>query len=86
MLRSPFLATYPGSVSAGDFSSDQKRVFSDSTDVVLKRLKHATKKLEMPVLLTVGEDIGLNDIVLSHALTLVGRFSGRKFNSTMVKS
>ena len=36
--------------------------------------------------MTMGEDIGLNDIVLSHALTLVVRFSGRKFNSVGVKT
>ena len=38
------------------------------------------------MLMTVGDDIGLNDIVLTHATTLVGRFSDRKFNSVGVKN
>ena len=42
--------------------------------------------MDKPVLMTVGKDIGLNDIVLTHATTLVGHFNGRKFNSMGVKS
>ena len=36
------------------------------------------KKSDNPILLVVGADVMLNDIVLTNALTLVGRFSGRK--------
>ena len=42
--------------------------------------------MDNPVLMTVEEDIGLNDIVLTHATTLVGHFNGRKFNSVGVKN
>ena len=36
--------------------------------------------MEKPLLLVVGEDVPLNEIVLTNALTLVGRFGGRKFS------
>ena len=31
--------------------------------------------------MTIGEDVGLNEIVLTNAMTLVGQFRGRKYNS-----
>ena len=43
------------------------------------------KKAEHPALLVVGEDIKLNEVILTHSHTLVGRFGGRKFNSMGVK-
>ena len=46
-----------------------------------KCLSKTVKKTDQPVLLTVGEDVCLNDIVLTNAMTLVRRFGGRKFNS-----
>ena len=38
------------------------------------------QRLDKPLLLVVGEDVPLNDIVLTNALTFVGRFGGRKFS------
>ena len=35
--------------------------------------------------LVVGEDVALNEIVLTNALTLVGRFGGRKVSPEGVK-
>ena len=37
-------------------------------------------------LLVVGEDIALNEIVLTNALTLVGRFGGRRVSLDGVKN
>ena len=51
-----------------------------------KRSQQTIKKMDNPILMTVKEDIGLNDIVLTHATTLVGRFNGCKFNSVGVKN
>ena len=45
-----------------------------------KRLPKAIKKIN-PVLMTLGEDVLLNDIVLTNALNLVGRFGRRNYNS-----
>ena len=46
-----------------------------------KRPSKLVKKTDQPVLLTAGEDVCLNDIVLTNAMTLVGRFGSRKFSS-----
>ena len=45
-----------------------------------KRLLKPIKKIN-PVLMTWGEDVLLNDIVLTNALTLVGRFGRHNYNS-----
>ena len=45
-----------------------------------KRLPKPIKKITL-VLMTLGEDVLLNDIVLTNALTLVGRFGRRNYNS-----
>ena len=45
-----------------------------------KRMKLVIKKIDKPILLVVGEDVPLNDIVLTNELTLVGQFSGNKTN------
>ena len=46
-----------------------------------KWARQTIKKLDKPVLMTVGEDVGLNEIGLMNAMTLVGRFGGCKYNS-----
>ena len=46
-----------------------------------KKSSKCVRKMDQPLLLVVGEDVSLNDIVLTNALTLVGRFGGRKFSS-----
>ena len=53
--------------------------------VKLKRAYKPIKKFINPVLMTVGVDVALNDIVLTNEMTLVGRFGGRKFNSDSLK-
>ena len=45
-----------------------------------KRISKCVRKMDKPLLLVVGEDVPLNKIVLTNALTLVGSFGGRKFN------
>ena len=45
-----------------------------------KRISKCVRKMDKPLLLVVGEDVPLNKIVLTNALTLVGRFGGRKFS------
>ena len=45
-----------------------------------KRILKPIKKIN-PVLMTLGEDVLLNDIVLTNALTLVGRFGRRNYNA-----
>ena len=52
---------------------------------VHKRSKKPVHKVEIP-LFVVGEDIALNDIVLTNALTLVGRFGGRRVSLDGVKN
>ena len=47
--------------------------FRKGNPKVIKRQPKPIKKIS-PVLMTLGEDIHLNDIVLTNALTLVGRF------------
>ena len=49
-----------------------------------KNPRQPIRKFDKPFLLTVGEDIGFNDIVLTHATTLVGRFNGRNVNAVGV--
>ena len=46
-----------------------------------KKASKCVRKLDKPLLLVVGEDVSLNDIVLTNALTLVGHFGGKKFSS-----
>ena len=61
---------------------------ADSQEVlgsIKKRPHKPIRKLVKLVLMTVGEDVGLNDIVLTNAMTLVGRFGGRIFNSDNLK-
>ena len=87
--RSSVMEVDLGSKLVGDLSFGQQRpLVSDSpgVGVSLRRMRHAIMKLDKPVLMTLGEDVGLNDTVLSHASTLVGRFSGRKFNFVGVKN
>ena len=48
---------------------------------VTKKRSHKSIKKVKPILMTVGEDVSLNENVLTNALTLVGRFGGHKFNS-----
>ena len=45
-----------------------------------KRISKCVRKMDKPLLLVVGEDVPLNKIVLTNALTLVGRFGGRNFS------
>ena len=45
-----------------------------------KRMPKSIKKIN-PVLMTLGEDVLLNDIVLTNALTLVGRFGRHNYNA-----
>ena len=52
--------------------------------IVHKRKPKPVRKVALP-LMVVGEDITLNDIVLTNALTLVGRFGGRKVSPDGVK-
>ena len=40
--------------------------------------------MDKPILLVVGVDVCLNDIVLTNSLTLVGRFSGRNTSAVGV--
>ena len=47
----------------------------------VKKSRKCVRKLEKPILLVVGEDISLNEIVLTNALTLVGRFGGRNISA-----
>ena len=49
-----------------------------------KRRKKPVCKVDIP-LLVVGEDITSNEIVLTNALTLVGRFGGRRVSPDGVK-
>ena len=51
----------------------------------LKRPKQIIRKSSKPLLMAVSEYVGLNDIVLTNALTLVGRFNGRKYGPEGVK-
>ena len=44
------------------------------------------RKQEKPLLLVVGEDVPLNEIALTNALTLVGRFGGRKISADCIHS
>ena len=50
-----------------------------------KRPKQIIRKSEKPLLMVVGEDVGLNDIILTNALTRVGRFGGCKYSPEGVK-
>ena len=87
--RSSVMAVDLGSKLVGDLSfGHQRPLVSDSpgVGVRLKMPRKEIRKLDKPVLMIVGEDVGLNDIVLMHAMTLVGQFSGRKFNSVGVKN
>ena len=52
-----------------------------STKKVARKNRKCVRKLEKPILLVVGEDIPLNEIVLTNELTLVGIFGGRKINA-----
>ena len=52
---------------------------------VHKRRNKPVRKVEHP-LLVVGEDIALNDIVLTNELTLVGRFGGHRVSLDGVKN
>ena len=45
------------------------------------KTRKCIRKQEKPLLLVVGEDVPLNEIMLTNALTLVGRFGGRKINA-----
>ena len=45
-----------------------------------KRISKCVRKMDKPLLLVVGEDVPLNKIVLTNALTLVGRFGRRKIS------
>ena len=51
-----------------------------STKKVCGKNRKCVRKLEKPILLVVGEDIPLNEIVLTNELTLMGRYGGRKIN------
>ena len=53
----------------------------NSTKKVAGKNRKCVCKMEKPILLVVGEDIPLNEIVLNNELTLVGRFGGRKINA-----
>ena len=50
-----------------------------------RRVAKVIKKVMEPVLLVVGVDIKLNDIILTYEHTLVGRFGGRKCSATGIK-
>lgn len=63
---------------------DALRHFSNMDGVRPKRPKQVIRKLDKPVLLVVGVDVCLNDIVLTNTLTLVGRFNGRKASAARV--
>ena len=52
---------------------------SNGTSRSKKRLPKPIKKIN-PVLMTLAEDVLLNDIVITNALTLVGRFGRRNYN------
>ena len=60
--------------------------------VAMEPLPTSNRRRTKPVrlvnfpLLVVGEDIALNNIVLTHALTLVGHFSGRKVSPAGIKN
>ena len=73
---------------SGDFgvsSRDNVRVESHVHTVLKKgfgkKSSKCVRKLDKPLLLVVGEDVPLNEIVLTNALTLVGRFGGRKISA-----
>ena len=75
-------------VGAVDFpvcSLDRKERFVPGAGACVKRSAHVIKKAVNPVLLVVGEDIKMNEIILTNAHTLVGCFRGRKFSSTGLK-
>ena len=64
-------------------SSDKNERFVPGTGG--RRFAKVIKKSVNPVLLVVGEDIKMNEIILTNAHTLVGRFRGRNFSSTGLK-
>ena len=63
-------------------SSDNKNFIPRSGG---RRSAQVIKKVLNLVLLVVGDDIKMNEIILTNAHTLVGRFRGRKFSLTGLK-
>ena len=66
-------------VNAGvsSFGHHRQRVeISSGSGVHPKRTKQVIHQTENPLLMVVGADIAMNDIVLMNALTLVGWFGG----------
>ena len=68
------------SLSAGSMDPVNEPFYSVSSGKPKKRIPKPIKKTN-PVLMTLGEDVLLNDIVFTNAVTLVGRFGNRNFNS-----
>ena len=80
-LRSPF-ALVVGSIARENKSLDLK----PSSGISLKHLKWVIKKKPNQILLVVGVDVPLNNIVLTNDCTLMGCFSGRRTNEMGVNS
>ena len=54
--------------------------------VLVKKTQKCVCKQEKPILLVVGEDVPLKEIMLTNALTLVGWFGGRKISADGIHS
>ena len=71
--------------SSVDFLHQKAEVDSGSSGR-RKKPKQVIKKVENSVMLVIGEDIKMNDVILTHSHTLVGRFGRRKFSPVGVKN